>query len=170
MEIAEPRDESMAPFCMVCGVRRRLCADEEMHRSGNAKDRAWCNVVQLARWAEECEQDARAGREAGGRPLSLWKTDGGECDMAEGAGKEKATAEGRALAVRFQAQREERLWKEKTQAEEKAQTEEKAKTKDRVRDTVPLRLGGRGAPPVSRRVASSRNPDKAKGHLDAKKK
>ena len=169
MEIAEPRDKSMAPFCEVCGVPRRLCADEEMHRSGNAKDRAWCNVVQLARWAEECEQDARAGREAGGRPLSLWKTDGGECDMAEGAGKEKATAEGRALAVRFQAQREARLWKERAQTEEKAQSEEKAKAKEKARDTVPLRLGGRGAPPVARRVTSCRSPDKVK-RVDAKKK
>ena len=160
----------MAPFCDVCGVPRRLCVDEEMHRSDNAKDRAWCNVVQLARWAEECEQDARAGREVGGRPLSLWKTDGGECDMAEGAGKEKAKAEGRALAVRFQAQREARLWKERAEKEEKTQAEEKAEAKEKARDTAPLRLVGRGAPPVSRRGASSRSPDKVKGRLDAKKK
>ena len=168
MEIAEPRDESMAPFCDVCGVPRRLCADEEMHRSGNAKDRAWCNVVQLARWAEECEQDARAGREAGPGPLMTWKSGGEECDMAEGAGKEKAKAEGRALAVRFQAQREARLWKEKAEKEEKTQEEENVRKKEQARDTAPLRLGGRGAP-TARRVTSSRSPEKAK-RVDAKKK
>ena len=158
----------MAPFCDVCGVPRRLCADEEMHRSGNAKDRAWCNVVQLARWAEECEQDARAGREAGPGPLLTWKSGGEECDMAEGAAKEKAKAEGRALAVRFQAQREARLWKERAEKEEKAQAEENVRKKEQARDTAPLRLGGRGAP-TARRVTSSRSPDKAK-RVDAKKK
>ena len=155
-------------------VSQKNTANEEMHRLGVVDDRAWCNVVQLARWAEECEQDARTGREAGGRPLSLWKTDGGECDMAEGAGNEKATAEGRALAVRFQAQREARLWKEKEEKEEKAQAEEKAEEKARkketARDTAPLRLGGRGAPPVARRVAICRSLDKVKGRVDAKKK
>ena len=166
----EPRDESMAPFCEVCGVPRRLCADEEMHRSGNAKDPAWCNVVQLARWAEECEQDARAGREAGARPLMTWKSgDGEEFDMAEGAGKQSAKVEGRALTVRFQTQREKRLWQEKAEKEEKEQTEEKARKKEKARDTVPLRLDGRDAPPVTRRVASCRSPDKVK-RVDAKKK
>ena len=169
MEIAEPRDESMAPFCDVCGVPRRLCADEEMHRSGNAKDRSWRNVVQLARWAEECEQDARAGREAGAWPLSLWKSDDGEeFDMAEGAAKEKEKAEGHALAVWFQAQREARLWKEKAEKEEKTQEEENVRKKEQARDTAPLRLGGRGAP-TARRVSGSRSPDKAK-RVDAKKK
>ena len=119
-------------------------------------------MVQAARWAEECEQDARAGREAGPGPLLTWKSGGEECDMAEGASQEKAKAEGRALAVRFQAQREARLWKERAEKEEKAQAEEKA------RDTAPLRLGGRGAP-TARRVTSSRSPDKAK-RVDAKKK
>ena len=172
MEIAEPRDESMAPFCEVCGVPRRMCADEEMHRSGVGDDPAWCNVVQLARWAEECEQDARAGREAGPGPLLTWKSGGEECDMAEGAAKEKAKAEGRALAVRFQAQREARLWKERAEKEEKAQAEEKAeekaRKKEKTRDTAPLRLGGRGAP-TARRVTGSRSPEKAK-RADAKKK
>ena len=141
MGIAEPRDESMAPFCEVCG----------------------------ARWAEECEQDARAGREAGPGPLLTWKSGGEECDMAEGAAKEKAKAEGRALAVRFQAHREARLWKERAENEEKAQAEENVRKKEQARDTAPLRLGGRGAPPVARRVASCRSPDKVK-RLDAKKK
>ena len=101
--------------------------------------------------------------------MMTWKDENGEeFDMAEGAGKEAAKAEGHALAVRFQAQREARLWKEKAEKEEKAQAEEKAKAKERVRDTAPLRLGGRGAPPVARRVASCRSPDKVKS--DAKKK
>ena len=174
MEILdEARDESMVPFCEVCGVARRLCADEAMHGSVQAKDPAWFNVVQLARWAEECEQDARAGREECPRPFSvLWKRDAEVLfDMAEGAAKEAAKVQGRALAVRFQAQREARLWTARAQTEEKAQAEEKAlakEAKEKARDTAPLRLGGRGAP-TARRAAGSQSPDKAK-RPEAKKK
>ena len=176
MEVPEPREESMPPFCDVCLQPMRLCGDEAMHGSVQAKDPAWFNVVQLARWAEECEQDARAGREECPRPLSelRWSDDGVLYDMAEGAAKEAAKVEGRAVAVRFQAQRETRLWKQRAQAEEKAQAEEnaqakekaKAKAKEKARDTPPLRLGGRGAP-TARRASGS--PTKGK-RVDAKKK
>ena len=102
--------------------------------------------------------------------MMTWKDENGEeFDMAEGAGKQTAKVEGRSLAVRFQAQREARLWKEKAEKEEKAQAEEKARKKEKARDTAPLRLDGRGASPVARRVASCRSPDKAK-RVDAKKK
>ena len=178
MEVPEPREESMPPFCDVCLQPMRLCGDEAMHGSVQAKDPAWFNVVQLARWAEECEQDARAGREECPRPLSelRWSDDGVLYDMAEGAAKEAAKVHGRALAVRFQAQRETRLWQaravvdEKAQADENAQAKEKAKAKakEKARDTPPLRLGGRGAPTVKR--AGSGSPTKGKGRLDAKKK
>ena len=170
VKVAEPREESMPPFCDVCLQPMRLCGDEAMHGSVQAKDPAWFNVVQLARWAEECEQDARAGREAGVRPLSdlWWSDDGVLFDMAEGAAKEAAKVHGRAVAVRFQAQREARLWQARAVADEKAQAKEKTKAKEKARDTAPLRLGGRGAPTVRR--TSSVSPTKAKGRLDAKKK
>jgi len=71
------------------------------------------------------------------------------------------------VAVRFQSQREARLWHARAaQADEKAQAKEKAKEK--ARDTAPLRLDGRGAPTARR--TGSQSPTKVKGRLDAKKK
>jgi hypothetical protein len=105
----------MGRHCFLCGNGR--CENKE-HSSKELADVAYSNVVWASKYAEDCKEDVKAGRE-------VEELEFGTVDMEEGAPKEMEKAEGVALAARFVEEREEGFAeREAANAAEKCKSDE----------------------------------------------